>query len=51
METKFLGISLLGALVIGIFLMMLKVPRKIVTPIAFLVFVYGVFQMYKIVDI
>lgn len=48
---KVLGIPFIGVLVIGFVLRLMKVPRKIVILVASLLFIYGMFQMFKIIDL
>lgn len=45
-----LGIPFLGALAIGFVLRLIKVPRKIVILVISLLFIYGVLQMFKIME-
>ena len=48
---KVLGIPLVGALLIGFLLRLIKVPRGIVIPITSLLFLYGVYRMFMIIEI
>lgn len=45
---KVLGVPLVGSLVVGFLLRMIKVPRGIVIAITSLIFVFGVYQMFMI---
>lgn len=48
---KVLGVPLAGSLLIGLILRKIKVPSIIVVPIVMLLFGYGVYQMFLILDL
>ena len=48
---KVLGIPFIAALLIGFLLLAIKVPRKIVIGLTSLLFIFGVYQMFILLDL
>lgn len=48
---KVVGLPFAGAIILGFLLELVKVPRKIVALIASVVFLFGVYQMFMILEI